>query len=163
MSMNEQDLIQQLKTLPREIETKDQWEQIRQSIESQSAEREEVVTETAKPWRFPFAIAASVLMVAFLAVFIPTQDGAVGPDFVQQKTLQSLQQANSQYYSALGTKMKQEAAQMPAGVDSTLNNLRQAQKSYSIELAQSPNDTGTYKKLIKTYETEREILKRLLS
>ncbi len=161
--MNEKELIQQLKDLPREIEAKDQWQQIKQAIEAEPMMQQEAEVVTKRSWKFPLAVAASVLMVSLLAVFMPKQGAVNEIDLAQQKTLFSLQQANSQYYSALGNRMAKESAQLPSGVNLTLKDLRKAQKSYLTELASSPNNADIFKRLIKTYQTERSLLRQLLS
>ncbi|NVJ65251.1 MAG: hypothetical protein HWE16_02095 [Gammaproteobacteria bacterium] len=166
--MNDKELIQQLNELPREIEAKDQWAQIKAAIEQQTVTTEPVIEQkNHKSWRMPLALAASVMLVTFVALIVPNQwqqnaDG-IQQDFAQQKTLQSLQQANSQYYQALGQKMAIEEIRLPTGVEGALSDLRRAQKAYRIELANSPQSSDVYKKLIETYETERSLLKDLLS
>lgn len=161
--MNEKELIKQLNDLPQEIEVKDQWQQIKQAIESPSVQQQNVEIVAKRSWKFPVAVAASVLMVSLLAVFMPKQDVNSELDLAQQKTLFSLQQANSQYYSALGNRMAQESAQLPKGINVTLKDLRNAQKSYLSELASSPNNADIFKRLIKSYQTERSLLRQLLS
>ncbi len=168
--MTENDLLKQLGDLPREVEAKDQWTQIKTAIESQPVEKEPVAkveatrVKTEKTWKMPLALAASFLLVAFLAVMLPKQTNPdTALELAQQKTLQSLQQANGQYYQALGDKMLVESVALPSDLNMTLKDLRQAQKSYRSELAQHPDDTALFKKLIRSYQTERSLLKQLLS
>lgn len=168
--MNEQDLIKQLNQLPKEIQAKDdlmnsQWAQIKQSIESDSFAQ--VATEiqpepSRKKWFYPVSAVASLLLVAFIFFLNPSQQ-EVGLDLAQQKTIQSLQQANGQYYSLLGNMMQQNQTALPAQFEITLKDLRQAQKAYRMELAQNPENTKLYRKLIKTYQVERKLLRSALS
>lgn len=162
--MKEQDLIKQLNQLPKEIEAKDQWAQIQQSIESNSVVQLDVEPHSNRArWFYPASAVASLFLVAMFFVFSPKETNSAELTLAQQKTLQSLQQANGQYYSLLGNIMKQNQSAMPTDLQVTLKDLRNAQKVYRTELAQSPENTELYKKLIKTYRTERKLLKRVVT
>ncbi|MRX27510.1 hypothetical protein [Kangiella sp. HZ709] len=172
--MNEKELIKQLQDLPKTVEAKDQWAQIKQAINSQTMNsqsmdskiqaKETVVKNSAKrKWLYPVSIAASVFVVAFLAMQLPQNTTETELNYAQVKVLNSLQQANNQYYSALGNVMEARATALPNGLKITLKDLREAQASYRLELTDDPNNTAIYRKLIRTYQTERELLKNLVS
>ncbi len=167
--MNEKELIKQLQNLPNEVEAKDQWAQIKQAIEANADESNLSASQTIdnkavkRRWFYPVSIAASIFAVAFVVMLVPQDSSEVEFAFAQDKVLQSLQEANNQYYSALGDVLRNRASAMPNGLQITLKDLREAQASYRLELTENPNNTDLYRKLIKTYQTERELLKNLVS
>ncbi|WP_251358089.1 hypothetical protein [Kangiella sp. TOML190] len=179
--MNEQDLIKQLAALPKEVESKNQWSSIKTAIEGlerpgeldeslessgQSSEQSSMATTQIKPksrrFVFPMALAASVMLVALLSINLLKAPQMPELDLAQVKTIQSLQQANNLYYSALGSKMESQQNALPESLSSTLEDLRMAQKSYRQELSQNPHDQQLFKRLIRSYETERHLLQDLL-
>ncbi len=159
--MNEKELVEQLNQLPKEIDAKNNWQSVLAGIKAEPELAELPVK--AKVWKGPVSLVASLALVAIIGLNIKNQPAEPSLSLQQQKTLFSLQQANSQYYSALGDKMQDLGQPLPNKFGNTLKDLRTTQKRYMDSLLQAPSQTNIYLKLIESYKSERKLLKGLIS
>lgn len=192
-SVTDEELAKQLNempnALPRSQDSIDsQWLSIRAAIEQSSVERTSVEPaaqkEGAKNIVWWASAIAAVLVLAVMISGLPrgldsmytqkSSDNIVAVDkpfkkafsngvLGQKKVIRSLEQANSQYYLALGSKMQHNQSDIPQSYRVALNSLQLAKKQYIASLSQYPDNIELYKKLIRSYSKERALLKQLLT
>lgn len=153
---------------------------VSKEVKDSSAFNKEAST-TNKPLWWTAAVAAVVTLAVIIggvpSGFTPTEPSNVNNSVAevkpatpptnwvqsQKKTIRSLEQANSQYYLALGNKMQSQKSDIPQDYHAALTGLQSAKKQYISQLSQNPNDIHLYKKLLNSYSKERALLKLLLS
>lgn len=192
-NFTDEELAKQLQELPNALprsqdSINSQWSSIRKAIELSSVEQSSVepaIQKSGTKNSFWWASSiAAVLVLAFIISGLPRgidspdsqkiTDNVVATDkqpetegsnwlIAQKKTIRSLEQANGQYYLALGSKMKHNQSDIPQSYQAALDGLQLAKKQYISALNQSPNNIELYKKLINSYSKERALLKQLLA
>lgn len=166
--MKDNELIEQLQQLPNEVQAPDRWVAIQAAIEhnkQQIAKEPKRSVERFNGWKgLSYAVAASFVLFAMGIGFNQYQSANTPVmDSKLQMTLASLQKANSFYYSELGYQLEQANAGFDEGVWQSLKDIRHSQALYTQALYLAPANIDLQKRLIKSYQKERHLLKKLVS
>lgn len=178
---HENELSEQLATLPSEAPVTDHWQSIKAAIEAADASANSDVSDLAsndesnvvsladkrKPshWLKAVSSIAAVLMVALVGLqFMSSpfaQSSVMSLDKGYMLTVASLEQGNGAYYQQLSALPKAHAVQAKSTLHA-LQDVRAAKELYQNALAQAPSNAKLQKKVITTLQKERKILRSLV-